>query len=289
MKRQLFDAIEFCAELDLLEIRLNELYDAVSYFIISESTRTHTGETKPLYFEENKDRFAKFQKKIIHQVIADTPDDYITLTEDSGKDELHKIAIRKVMKDQFWPHEHLPYSRDAFEKESLIRAMEIASSEDLIMFSDADEIPKKESVEWVKDNFDAEQIYNLELHHYWFYLNCLRPDRWIGNTLLTFEKFKTLSVCELRKYRRGITIPNAGWHFSFMNKGNAVKRKIQSYGEQSINRPDVMENTDAFVEDCIRNKHDFYYNAVDFQIVPIDGTYPKYIVDNKEKFSELIR
>jgi beta-1,4-mannosyl-glycoprotein beta-1,4-N-acetylglucosaminyltransferase len=289
LKRKIVDAFEFFNELDILEIRLNELYDLVDFFVISESPTTHTGESKPLYFEENRNRFAKFQKKIIHQVVVDTPDDYIKLSEEDGKDELHKIAIRKVMKDQFWDHNHLPYSRDAFEKESLIRAMGILEPSDLVMFSDADEIPRRESVQYVLDNFDSEQIYNLELNHYWFYLNCLRPDKWMGNTILTFEKFKTLSVCELRKYRRGINILDAGWHFSFMNKDNAVKRKIQSYGEQSINRPDVTNDTDAFVNDCITRGHDFYYQPVNFTITKIDETYPEFVYKNQDKLWELIR
>jgi beta-1,4-mannosyl-glycoprotein beta-1,4-N-acetylglucosaminyltransferase len=289
LTRKVVDAVEFSSELDLLEIRMNELYDTVSYFLVSESTQTHTGQPKPLYFEENKDRFAKFQKKIIHQVITDTPNNYMTLTEDEGKDELHKIAIRKVMHDQFWDHGHLPYSRDAFEKESLIRAMGILEPSDIVMFSDADEIPRKESVQYVLDNFNPEQIYNLEQNHYWFYLNCLRPDKWMGNTILTFEKFKTLSVCELRKYRRGIIVQNAGWHFSFMNKGDAVRRKIQSYGEQSINRPDVTNDMKAFVNDCIVNNHDFYYHPVNFTITKIDETYPEFVCKNQDKFAELIR
>lgn len=62
----------FYNELDLLEIRLNVLNDVVDKFVLCESTKTHSGEEKKLYFEDNKKRFSKFLPKIIH--IIDTPD-----------------------------------------------------------------------------------------------------------------------------------------------------------------------------------------------------------------------
>jgi beta-1,4-mannosyl-glycoprotein beta-1,4-N-acetylglucosaminyltransferase len=48
------DSFIFFNELDILEIRLNTLDPYVDYFIIVESSVTHTGNPKPYYFEENK-------------------------------------------------------------------------------------------------------------------------------------------------------------------------------------------------------------------------------------------
>ncbi|KAG9002059.1 hypothetical protein FRB90_011451 [Tulasnella sp. 427] len=50
-KRQLVDAVIFSIELDLLEIRLAELYPVTSQFFILESTTTFTGLPKPLVLE----------------------------------------------------------------------------------------------------------------------------------------------------------------------------------------------------------------------------------------------
>ena len=52
---KLYDCFCMFNELDIVELRLNELYDVVDHFIIHESTRTHTGKPKPLYFAENKE------------------------------------------------------------------------------------------------------------------------------------------------------------------------------------------------------------------------------------------
>ena len=46
---------------------------------------------------ENKARFKQLEKKIIHQIIEDTPDDYTNLSEEIPKDEFHKMVIEKVI------------------------------------------------------------------------------------------------------------------------------------------------------------------------------------------------
>lgn len=286
------DAFHMFNELDIVELRLRELYDTVDYFIIHESTRTHTGFPKPLYFKENLNgRFKKFWKKIIYRTIDDTPDNFLYLNPDEAKDEWQKIVFEKVNRDIFWDKHHLPYSRDAYEKESIIRSMEFLHDDDIVMFSDADEIPNHLLVENIKNFFNPHEIYNFQQYHYWFYFNCLRPDKWMGNILLSFKQFKKRSVCSLRKYREGIALQDAGWHFSFMGGANKVKEKITNYGEQSINRPDVTTNMKEFIDDCITNKHDFYGNFCNFEIIPIDCAWkhPDYLRYNQDKFKEYIK
>ena len=56
---KVFDVFTFYNELDLLELRMEILGDVVDYFVINEATITFTGNEKPLYFQENKERFAK--------------------------------------------------------------------------------------------------------------------------------------------------------------------------------------------------------------------------------------
>ena len=58
----------FFNELDLLEERLNYLYDKIDFFVICESDCTHMGNSKPLHFFENINRYQKYNNKIIHLV-----------------------------------------------------------------------------------------------------------------------------------------------------------------------------------------------------------------------------
>jgi beta-1,4-mannosyl-glycoprotein beta-1,4-N-acetylglucosaminyltransferase len=65
---KVLDAMLMSTELDLLEIRLNELDHVVDFFFIVESNATFTGLPKETYFEKNKARFSKFQHKIVYEL-----------------------------------------------------------------------------------------------------------------------------------------------------------------------------------------------------------------------------
>ena len=51
---KIYDCFQFYNELDLLEIRLEVLYDHVDYFVISETNKTHSNKGKKMFFLENK-------------------------------------------------------------------------------------------------------------------------------------------------------------------------------------------------------------------------------------------
>ena len=65
---KVLDAVLMSSELDLLEIRMNELDSVVDYFLIVESNATFTGLPKETYFAFNHDRFSKFQHKIVYHL-----------------------------------------------------------------------------------------------------------------------------------------------------------------------------------------------------------------------------
>ena len=68
MERKLYDVFLFSNELDMLELRLAEHDDAVDVFIIVESKKGFTLMEKPLYYEANKERYKKWEAKIIYLV-----------------------------------------------------------------------------------------------------------------------------------------------------------------------------------------------------------------------------
>ncbi|MEK6883085.1 MAG: DUF3431 domain-containing protein, partial [Nanoarchaeota archaeon] len=74
-KIKIYDIFTYNGEADILEIRLNILKDSVDQFIIVEAPTTFSGLKKPLYFEEQKERFAPFLDKIKYFVIDDYPND----------------------------------------------------------------------------------------------------------------------------------------------------------------------------------------------------------------------
>jgi beta-1,4-mannosyl-glycoprotein beta-1,4-N-acetylglucosaminyltransferase len=81
---KIIDCFTFYNELDLLTYRINLLYNIVDYFIIVESTHTHVGKEKILYFNENKHLFDKFTDKIIHIIVDDFPYKYPNVNIDNN-------------------------------------------------------------------------------------------------------------------------------------------------------------------------------------------------------------
>ena len=76
MTIKIIDCFIFYNELELLTYRINILNDVVDYFVIVESTHTFIGKEKKLYFDENKNLFEKFKKKIIYIIVDDFPYKY---------------------------------------------------------------------------------------------------------------------------------------------------------------------------------------------------------------------
>ena len=117
---KVYDCFLFYNELDILEIRLNELYDHVDYFYAVEASVTHTGRPKPLYLKEaleHTNRFDKFKSKIIN---IDTDLD------------LTKSALVDNNIDDSW-------NREFIQRNYLMSVMLKASADDIILLSDVDE------------------------------------------------------------------------------------------------------------------------------------------------------
>jgi len=64
---RVIDATLFTVELDMLEIRLEELWPYIDVFLIVEANITFTGLPKPLIFQEIQYRFAWAESKIIYR------------------------------------------------------------------------------------------------------------------------------------------------------------------------------------------------------------------------------
>src|ERR1700761_3599774 len=69
---EVWDAIIFSHDVEMLEIRIAELQDVVDKFIILESNVTYSGQPKRLYFDENRALFEQWADKIHYKPFLDT-------------------------------------------------------------------------------------------------------------------------------------------------------------------------------------------------------------------------
>jgi beta-1,4-mannosyl-glycoprotein beta-1,4-N-acetylglucosaminyltransferase len=254
-KARIFDCFPFFNELELLEVRLNELDSVVDYFILVESTTSHSGQKKPLYFNDNKEKFEKFLHKIRHVIVDDMP----VFTQNTS--------------DEVW-------ARERFQRDSILRALPDLRDDDVLVISDADEIPRAEVVK----NFRiGEGIKYLELALHYYYLNC-RGASWDQAKIVSGAKLKELQLpCNVR-YTQCDMIPNAGWHFSYLGGISRIIQKIENWAHQEYNTDDVKNRKN--IEDAIAQGMDLFHRGDKYTFVDIGDTYPKYIVANKERYIE---
>jgi beta-1,4-mannosyl-glycoprotein beta-1,4-N-acetylglucosaminyltransferase len=251
------DFFPFFCELEILKIRLTELWPVVGCFHLVESTRTHKGDLKPLYFEENRAQFAQWSSRIDHIVVDDMP-----------SQASFNVEPANMFDDPAW-------KREWFQMDRAMSRLNIGDTESLI-YTDVDEIPTSESVSQFTVN---DKCVTFELPEYHYKLNWKLPRTKFESCMVIGHALRNRKRSEIRHQHNGFTrnrgIKNAGWHFSSMGGPQFVKRKLESFCHW--NRPGILEgvrNVDkgSPIETLLAKGE-----AVK---VPIDHTYPKYVREN---------
>ena len=124
---KIYDVITAFNELALVKLRMNILNESVDYFVINEATTTFTGQPKPLYFAENRGMFKQWDDKIIHHVFEENQPEW----------------------DQ--------WDRDRIHKNAAIQALTNLEDDDIVLYSDADEIPDFRNINL--SDFDKNTLY----------------------------------------------------------------------------------------------------------------------------------
>ncbi len=256
----------------VLEIRLNTLNEMVDKFVICEATRDHAGIEKELNFK--KDKFLKFKDKIEYIIVNDIP-----LNVNSKKKNWHENHIR-----------------DQFQRNAIERGLTKCNPDDWIMISDIDEIPDPKKI----NEFDVKNKYACFLQkNFQSKINLLNitENYWPGTKIcqkknlkspqwLRDIKTKKKPFWKLFREKEPQLIFNGGWHFSFLKKPEKIRTKINSYSHQEFNKEKFTDI--ASIESRIKNKKDLFDRNIEYRVVKLDDSFPKYIVDNEEKYKSWI-
>jgi len=244
----IYDCFTFFNELDLLELRLGILDKFVDKFVISEATKTHSGEAKDLIFLRNRDRFKKFENKIVY-----------------------------INADEF-PQFKNSWTYENYQRNALLKGLKDCSDNDIILISDLDEIPNLESMPRVlKDGV----VYCFLQDMYFYYVNNYKNNQivWEGGTKATtyktiasgllnekYVKYNDISfpkinnqgvtLTKIRLYRNLSYIINGGWHLSYIGGVKAIQKKISAGGHQEFNNRHI--NSEEFIIACLAQGSDIF-------------------------------
>ena len=263
--KKIYDGFTFFNELDLLELRLEELYDHVDYFVIVESDHTFTNISKPYIFKQNIRRFSKFMDKIRY------------------------ISIKSLCDSDPWVNE-------AHQRNQIMQGCHDAADDDIVMISDVDEIPRPKVIDHVRTTDNEIYAVTMPFFYYKFNFVSIRPD--LNNfPLLVAAKSSIVSTLggteNLRHIRTHFmqepylyenykceVIKHGGWHFSYLGDNKLVKRKLVSFSHAPEQDLEYVENFDMDSE--------IYGPNSERAIVSIDTYFPKTLLNNLEKYQNYI-
>ena len=266
----IYDCFAFFNELELLEIRLNELDAVVDKFVIVEATRTFQKNPKALIFADNKHLFEKFLPKIIHIVVDEYPNFFSKFRNPTPRDY------------------------DNHQKEFILKGIIDANDEDIIIVSDIDEIPRPYQILAYK-NINGVKVFEQNFYYYYLNMLCIKspngtPDLWRGPVMLRKKDINTIrKVRTLRgKEGPGITIvPNGGWHFSYMGGVENIITKIEALSHDEFNKKYYKDA--ARLKELIEKGMDIFDRNQSYTTVNIDDTFPLYLRERANSFAHLIK
>ena len=266
---RIYDCVQFFNEENVLDLRLNILNEFVDFFVIVESTTDHQGNEKKLNFDIRK--FKKFEKKIIYIVVEDTSD--IIKKSHIGQNSLV----------------------ERHQRNSILKGLNNCDDNDLVIISDVDEIPDLNKL----NLFDKKNYAVFSQKKFDYKLNLLNETEgdWHGSKICLKKKLKSpqwLRGLKFKKYpfwrfdkiKNIQIIKDGGWHFSYLQSPDKIIKKIASFSHGEWNKSEFANIQN--IEEKIRNQKNIFDLEFSYKKVNLDSTFPKYIIENRDKFKEWI-
>lgn len=277
----IYDCIPFFNELDILKLRMQIMAPYVDKFVLEESTVTFSGEPKEMIFAGHRDMFEEFEDKIIYVSVDNSPMSGVTTHE-----------------------------RDKFQKNQLIRGMKDCQPNDIVIFSDVDEIPNPKVLAEIIANFDPAKIYHLAQRMFYCFLNMeevsgnllsitgefrgVAQKKWLGTKICSFGNLPKEGIVYLREVSpndpRSVRVADGGWHFGYMG-GDGERDVAKRIGDKVKAAAHQEYNSSRYLNEAVDRLlcgEDIFGRDARFVCVPIDESYPEYLREHREEYEFLI-
>ena len=254
-QHRIIDCFTFYNELDMLDLRLNELNDVVDKFVICEAKYTHQGNPKPLYFKDNFQRYKEFAHKICHIVV-----EYFPSCSDANI--------------QHWANE-------AYQRDRLADGLQDCNDDDIIIISDVDEIPNKQKIQ------DCKTAKCLSQTLYIYNFNLQSDIEWCHAKIVPYHELRdkyNLQMSFLRNFVVLESIKNAGWHLSYFGDVDYIYQKLQAFAHVELKAKSKVEIANAILKGETFWQLDGHSRSLNRIISNVN--IPNVAITNKEKYKE---
>tara|TARA_Y100000816_G_C26030122_1_gene539235 strand:+ start:266 stop:1069 length:804 start_codon:yes stop_codon:yes gene_type:complete len=264
---KIIDCITFYNENLLTNARFEILNHVVDKFIVCESKFDHSGNPKKINFElKNKN----FSDKVEHIVIEEN-----------------------------FPKPTQPWINEKIQRERILKSISNYDPEDLILYSDSDEIPNPS----VLRDLNLKKNYGIFLQKNFVYkLNIFNKYEtpWEGTRICKKKNLK--SIFHLRKkilsknlkksfwkfyIEKNIQlISKGGWHFNNLYDLETISQKLKVFPHKEFSSKNYSDK--EIVKKKINNLEDLFDRGHKYEKVVLDESYPSYILNNQNLFKDFI-
>ena len=270
MKKKIFDCVTFFQENLQMELRFNILNDVVDKFVVCESAYDHRGREKKINF--SKDKYPEIISKIEHIIIT-----------------------------KKFPEKNTPWQNQSWQREYILEGIKDADKNDLIMFSDPDEIPNPEKLK----NFNPRKKYSIFLQNMYTYkLNIFNKyeSPWEGTRVCKKKDLSSVDWLRDKVLAKNLKYPfwridkeknidlieDGGWHFNYLLKPEQISKKLKSLAAIQWDWGEKLTKEEFFsinnIEEKISSKKDLFNRGHNYQKITIDESFPQFIRDNLDKY-----
>ena len=264
---KIIDCITFFDENFMYDLRYNVIKDFVDFFVVCESKYDHRGKAKKINFDPDK----KYLNTNVKHIILDKP----------------------------FPKNTNLWQNQAIQREFILDNINFADEEDYIFFSDPDEIPKPE----ILNNFKLKKKYGILLQNNFNYkFNLFNKDEspWDGPRVCKKKDLKSIDYMRQKvlsknlKYNfyridkeRNLEIfENAGWHFNNIMSPEKISIKLKTFAHTEFS--DDKYSSPKIIKKKIDQKIDLFDRGNELIKIDLNHTFPRYLVNNIEKYKEWI-
>jgi len=266
-KNKLIDCITFFDNNLMFELRFNILKDFMDFFVVCESKYDHRNNKKKLNFDKS----------------------YLK----SGK-------VKYLVLENPFPKKTNLWENQAIQREFLLNGLKkICNDDDYIFFSDPDEIPNPISLH----NFKLNKKYAIFLQKCFNYkFNLFNPyeSPWEGTRVSKKKNLRSIDFLRQKvraknlKYKfyrfdkeKNIEIfNNAGWHFNNIMSPKQISLKLKTFAHSEFSGKRFSDIN--VIKNKIDNKTDLFERGHVYKKVKMDSSFPKYLIENNDKYRNYI-
>ena len=264
---KIIDCITFFDNNFMFDLRYNVLKNYVDYFVVCESKFDHRGNPKKINFIK--------------------------------KDEYDFTKIKYFLLEEAFPKNTNIWENQAIQREFLLESTNFAEPEDYIFFSDPDEIPNPE----ILINFELKKKYGIFMQkcfNYKFNLFNSYESPWEGSRVSKKKNLKSINFMRQKiksknlnynflriDKEKNIQIFNdGGWHFNNILDPQEISLKLKTFAHSEFSSEEF--SSPNVIKEKIEKQIDLFNRGHNYKKIEINETFPKYFLNNLEKYKKFI-